>query len=74
MFIFKLTILGIVLLAISWFIFQILIWGCDLTTIEEISAHIYPTWFKVLAYTITILFVIDILGVVSTLIWLLFFR
>lgn len=72
MFIFKLTLLGIVLLAISWLLFQTLISNCDLTTKVGISVHVYPMWFKILTYIIIFLFVADILGVISTVIWLLF--
>lgn len=70
----KLTILGIVLLVLIIIITRLGVAISSISTQLKIACKKYPTWFNVLSYIIITLFILDIIGIIYSIIWLLFLK
>ena len=70
----KLTILGIVLLILMWFILRGIVRSSSRITQFKIATKKTPTWFNAMSYIIAALFILDIVGIIYSVIWLLFLK
>lgn len=74
MLIVKLTILGIVLLVMMIIFINIAVSMCDNKTKLEISFGKFPKWYTACCTIVALLFIFDIIGMISSIIYLLFVR
>lgn len=70
----KLTVLGVVLLIITVVIFKITVSASSYTTKVKIALNVFPKWFHIFSFIIFGIGVLDIIGIIYSVIWLLFFK
>ena len=70
----KLTVLGVVLLIITVVIFKITVNASGYATKCRIMINDFPKWFNVFSFILFGIGVLDIIGIIYSVIWLLFFK